>query len=79
MKRFLAVTVLWLVCLGMVSSSVQVQAQVESSDITENERAGVVAGMVMGLDMALALEGKDSMGMDKWAKLTMIFEEATRG
>jgi hypothetical protein len=49
------------------------------SPVTENERAAFTAGIVMGLDIALAVKGEASLSKETWEKMAIGFDGVTEG
>lgn len=64
-------------CLGFVSGS-SGPAAAEIFPITEEERAALVSGVVMGIDVANAAHGQGPMSKEKWLEFAHIFDDATK-
>jgi hypothetical protein len=47
---------------------------VDNFSITEHERAGVVAGIILGLDMAYGMQGHPPMSKERWLSLGQSFD-----
>jgi len=46
--------------------------------VTEEERSALIAGMVLGLDMALASRGAPPMDRERWRALVNGFDQLTK-
>jgi len=69
--------VLGLCIYGLTNAIQKWRAPQVTDSITENERAAYVAGVVMGLDLALASRGAQPMDKDRWIKLVEGFDSVT--
>jgi len=72
--KYLSILVL---CAGLMDATAQ--AQQEVLPISEQERAALVSGICMGLDIARAVRGLEPMAKDKWMEFADLFDSATVG
>lgn len=74
---FLALTLCFLVTYGSIRAIAEPQQEV--FPITEEERAALVSGVVMGIDVANAGHKLPPMTKEKWLEFAHIFDDATAG
>jgi hypothetical protein len=56
--------------------AVTARAATNENAVSDSEKASIVVGMVMGLDMAEALGGRGPLSREQWSSLTSIFSQA---